>query len=290
MSYNAKVQFSYVNDSESTPSKYFPEIVDKHTITIEAPAQDMNVHQYYDLFRGFLRAVGFAEYSIMDGACRLAFSDSNEKMHLDKLMEEYELQDKQIYTVEDYVSLMETYEESLSKIKNLEARLSLTPNPDNPQYTDEELDAMPMFVEFPTETSVTAKTLQEAYQVCNQCGTEYGEYSVGCSSHWTGKCDVCGETKSVTEARDYGYLEKGIKEIANRFDDETLPEPSTGNSQVSPVTYDEQVNQTPLTTSHEALEELAEEAEDFLYDRDIELTSHSYENIIQQAQQHGFKV
>jgi hypothetical protein len=284
MSYNAKVQFSYVNDSESTPSSYFPDIVDQQTITIEAPAQDLNVHQYYELFKGFLRAVGFAEYSIMEGACRLAFSDSNEKMHLDKLMEEYELQDKQIYTVEDYVSLMESYEESLSKIKDLEARLSRALNPDNPQYTDEELEAMT------PETKVTQKTLLNAYQVCNQCGTEYGEYSVGCSSHWTGKCDVCGETKSVTEARDYGYLEKGIKEIANRFDDETLPEPSTGNSQVSPVTYDEQVNQTPLTTSHEALEELAEEAEDFLYDRDIELTSHSYENIIKQAQQHGFIV
>jgi hypothetical protein len=208
MSYNAKVQFSYVNDSESTPSSYFPDIVDQQTITIEAPAQDLNVHQYYELFKGFLRAVGFAEYSIMDGACRLAFSDSNEKMHLDKLMEEYELQDKQIYTVEDYVSLMETYEESLSKIKDLEARLSRALNPDNPQYTDEELEAMT------PETKVTQKTLLNAYQVCNQCGTKYGEYSVGCSSHWTGKCDVCEETKSVTEARDYGYLEKGIKEIA----------------------------------------------------------------------------
>jgi predicted ATP-dependent serine protease len=111
---------------------------------------------------------------------------------------------------------------------------------------------MPMFVEFPTETSVTAKTLQEAYQVCNQCGTKYGEYSVGCSSHWTGKCDVCGKTKSVTESRDYGYLEKGILKVSK--------------------------------------ETLAEDAEDFLYDRDIELTSHSYENIIAQAQQHGFRV
>ena len=54
--------------------------------------------------------------------------------------------------------------------------------------------------------------------------------------------------------------------------------------------YDEQVNPTPLMTSHESLETIAEEAEDFLNDRDIELTSHSYENIIQQAQQHGFKV
>lgn len=83
---------------------------------------------------------------------------------------------------------------------------------------------------------------------------------------------------------------KFVELWADRFDDETLPEPSTGHSQVSQVPYDEQVNPTPLMTSHEALETIAEEAEDFLNDRDIELTSHSYENIITQAQQHGFLV
>ena len=49
-----------------------------------------------------------------------------------------------------------------------------------------------------------------------------------------------------------------------------------------------EVNLNQLT--HEQLEMIAEDAEDFLNDRDIELTSHSYENIIAQAQQHGFKV
>ena len=83
---------------------------------------------------------------------------------------------------------------------------------------------------------------------------------------------------------------KFVELWANRFDDETVSEPSPEPLQASQVPYDEQVNQTPLMTSHEALEELAEEAEDFLYDRDIELTSHSYENIIKQAQQHGFIV
>jgi len=70
----------------------------------------------------------------------------------------------------------------------------------------------------------------------------------------------------------------------------TVSEPSSESPQDLQVLYDEPVNQTPLMTSHEALEALAEEAEDFLNDRDIELTSHSYENIITQAQKHGFKV
>jgi len=49
-----------------------------------------------------------------------------------------------------------------------------------------------------------------------------------------------------------------------------------------------EVNLNQLT--HEQLEMIAEDAEDFLNDRDIELTSHSYGNIILQAQKHGFKV
>jgi hypothetical protein len=48
---------------------------------------------------------------------------------------------------------------------------------------------------------------------CRECGMKYGQYSVGCSSVWEGTCDVCGESKPVTETRDYGYLSKGISEV-----------------------------------------------------------------------------
>jgi hypothetical protein len=246
MTYQAKVQFSYVSDGDNTPSKYFPEMADQQTITISAPAQDLNVHQYYQLFKNFLRAVGFAEYSIMDGALRLAFSDENDTKQMNKLMEEYELQDKQAYSDSDYEELLEKNEQSVSEVKDLKARLSRALNPDNPNYTDQEMEAMTF------ENEVTKKTLLNAYKVCNDCGTKYGTYSAGCSSHWSGNCDVCGKSSSVTEARDYNYLEKGIVEISN--------------------------------------ETLAEKAEDFLDDLGIAVDSHSYDNIINQAQQHGFLV
>lgn len=55
--------------------------------------------------------------------------------------------------------------------------------------------------------------LTNAYQTCHDCGKKYGVYSVGCSSTWEGKCDVCGETKKVTEARDYGYFVTGIRKL-----------------------------------------------------------------------------
>jgi hypothetical protein len=57
------------------------------------------------------------------------------------------------------------------------------------------------------------KKLQNAYQTCSDCGDKYGVYSVGCSSIWEGKCDVCGEIKNVTEARDYAYFITGIRKL-----------------------------------------------------------------------------
>ena len=52
--------------------------------------------------------------------------------------------------------------------------------------------------------------LTQADLVCRDCGSTYGKYSVGVSSTWEGQCEVCGETKGVTEVRDWGYLAKGI--------------------------------------------------------------------------------
>jgi hypothetical protein len=113
MTYNATVKLCYINDTEASHNKYFPEIVDKQTITIEAPAQDLNTHQYFELFKGFLRAVGFDDYGIMDGACRVAFNDCNREDDMKKLMKEYDLQDKQLYTDDEYYTL----EEKVSELK-----------------------------------------------------------------------------------------------------------------------------------------------------------------------------
>lgn len=47
--------------------------------------------------------------------------------------------------------------------------------------------------------------------VCYDCGMrlgrrEYGDGEMKSSTWHTGRCDVCGETKSVTEPRDFGHL------------------------------------------------------------------------------------
>jgi hypothetical protein len=119
MTYNATVKFCYINDTDANPSKYFPEIVDKQTITIEAPAQDLNTHQYFELFKGFLRAVGFDDYGIMDGACRVAFNDCNREDDMKRLMDEYDIQDKQPYTYEDIIVLKEEIRQLKEKLASV---------------------------------------------------------------------------------------------------------------------------------------------------------------------------
>ena len=119
MTYNATVKFCYINDTEVSHNKYFPEIVDKQTITIEAPAQDLNTHQYFELFKGFLRAVGFDEYGIMDGACRVAFNDCNREDDMKKLANEYEL-----ILAEDYRKKLEEYDAQQDRdIAGMEAEI-----------------------------------------------------------------------------------------------------------------------------------------------------------------------
>jgi len=130
--YNATVKLCYINDTDVNPSKYFPELVDRQTITIEAPAQDLNVHQYFELFKGFLRAIGFDEYNIMDAGCRLAFNDSNDEAQMNKLMEEYELQDKQPYTYEDILLLKEEIRQLKEKLARVLPELYVK------EYVDED--------------------------------------------------------------------------------------------------------------------------------------------------------
>ena len=117
--YNAIIKLCYINDTEASHNKYFPEIVDKQTITIEAPAQDLNTHQYFELFKGFLRAVGFDDYGIMDGACRVAFNDCNREDDMKKLADEYEL-----FLAEDYHKKLVEYDTQQDRdIAGLEAEI-----------------------------------------------------------------------------------------------------------------------------------------------------------------------
>lgn len=65
----------------------------------------------------------------------------------------------------------------------------------------------------PKTNRALIKKLENAYNTCFDCGKQYGVYSVGCSSVYEATCDVCGETKPITETRDFGYFITGIRKL-----------------------------------------------------------------------------
>lgn len=205
MSYDAKISFHY--DSKWTyDSDYLPE---EH-ITMEFPAHDLSTIQLFGAFRKFLLAAGQRNSSITAGALSLAFNESLSDEEMRKTAEEYDL-----ILIEDHhkkvVELEKKIHDLEVEIIDLSAHLSRKENPDFPQYTDEEMEAMSLHAK---EKGITRKTLENAYKVCPDCGDKYGEYVKTVSSWWQDNCDVCGEERAVTECRDYGYLKRGIEELS----------------------------------------------------------------------------
>lgn len=197
--YEAKITLKFDSTWDHTGGIYDDETLPEEHYTFEVPAQDLNTTQLFTLFSNFARAIGHTEMGIMKGACSVAFNDMRSQEDMRKIAEEYDLK-----LVEDYRDEVCKLE---AEVRDLKAKLSRLQQPDNPQYTDEEMNAMN------AENEVTVETLQNAFVVCHDCGSKYGEYSVGCSSTWEGTCNVCGQTKGVTETRDYDYLYKGIQEL-----------------------------------------------------------------------------
>jgi hypothetical protein len=85
----------FIYHSKSVPPYYgnnhFPELVDDETITIETPSIDLSYHQYFAQFKKFLMALGFNEKNVMQGACHLAFNESNDEKVMREVADEYEL-------------------------------------------------------------------------------------------------------------------------------------------------------------------------------------------------------
>jgi hypothetical protein len=198
--YEATVTLKYTSKWTHKGGIYDDEILPEENFTFKVPAQDLNSIQLFNLFSKFMLSMGHNQQGIDKGALSLVFNDMRSMEDMSKAAEEYELKMAEDYSKE--------FREMQDQIYDLKAKLSRYQQPDNPQYTAEEMDAMT------AQNEVTAQTLKNAQVICHDCGDKYGTYSVGCSSTWQGKCGVCGETKGVTEVRDYGYLSKGIKELS----------------------------------------------------------------------------
>ena len=131
MTYSAKITLNYSSKSDL----YDDDVLPEEKITMEVPAEDLNIHQAFKFYSNFLRAIGHLDISIMRGACALAFNDLCSLDDMKKVAQEYDL-----LLIEDNDV---TEAESLrAEILNLKAQLSRALNPDAPQYTDEEMSAM----------------------------------------------------------------------------------------------------------------------------------------------------
>jgi hypothetical protein len=207
--YSAKITLKFDSTWDRKGGIYDDEIIPEEHITFECPVDDLNSIQLFQFFAKFAGAMGHNEAGIAKGAAYVAFNEMRSTEDMRKTADDYDL-----VLVEDYRKKLEEYEQEVhqltSTITDLRAKLSRAQNPDNPNYTEEEMDAMS------AENTPSVYKLHTANVVCHDCGKKYGEYSVGSSSIWQGKCDVCGETKGVTETRDYGYLYKGIKEYNSK--------------------------------------------------------------------------
>ena len=202
MTYTAKLKVQF--DTEWTPSyssgMYDDETLPEEHYTFEIPCEDINTIQLFRFFGTVARTMGHNDIGIMKGACSLAFNDMRSEEDMRKISEEFELM-----MAEDYSKELRRLED---EIYDLKAKLSRCQQPDNPNYTDAEMDALC------SQNKITADTLKSAEVVCKDCGSKYGHYSVGCSSTWTGTCGVCGQEKSITEVRDWNYLKEGIDKLS----------------------------------------------------------------------------
>ena len=134
--YEAKITLKFDSTWEYTGGIYDDEMLPEEHITFECPAQDLNTIQLFGLFNKFLYAMGHTESGIMKGACSVAFNDMRSQEDMRKVAEEYDLK-----LVEDYRDEVCKLE---AEVRDLKAKLSRLEQPDNPNYTDEEREAMSM--------------------------------------------------------------------------------------------------------------------------------------------------
>lgn len=135
MTYKAtlKVQF----DSEWTSTHYSSGFEDsmlpEEHYTFQVPAEDLNIHQLFRFFATVARAMGHDEINIMKGGCGLAFGEEKSVKDMRKVADEFDL------------LLSEDFSKEVSKLNeeiwDLKSKISRLEQPENPQYTDGEMNA-----------------------------------------------------------------------------------------------------------------------------------------------------
>jgi hypothetical protein len=134
MTYEAKITLKFDSTWDSKCGIYDDEMLPEQHITMEVPAEDLNTTQLFRLWESFLQSMGYNEFGIMKGAAHVAFNEMRSFEEMKKTAYEYDL-----VMIEDYNKKVSELE---AEISDLKAKLSRQENPDNPQYTEEEMNAM----------------------------------------------------------------------------------------------------------------------------------------------------
>lgn len=139
--YKARLKVQFDTEWTYTGGVYDDETLPEEHYTFEIPTDDINSIQLFRFFGTIARTMGHSEQGIMKGACALAFNDMRSFEDMKKVADEYDL-----YLAEEYsnkVIPLENKNYELEKqVRDLKAKLSRCENPDNPNYTESEIEAM----------------------------------------------------------------------------------------------------------------------------------------------------
>jgi hypothetical protein len=132
MTFTAKATLKYEATSDF---KNTDDFLPNENFVYEFDCDDVTTTQMFRAFEKFLLFIGYNEQSIMSGACSLAFNEFRSSELMKKVIKEYNLNRREIELEKENWNL-------ISKIRDLSAKLSRLQDPDNPNYTDEEVEAI----------------------------------------------------------------------------------------------------------------------------------------------------
>lgn len=132
----------FLANSPAVESANYPE----YKVEFKIKNGDVNILEYLTIFNKFLKSLGFSDRTILKAELRMATDKNcNDSKMIDEILETEGLVDSFDHT-QEILDLEQKHKKELDRyeaeIIRLKAKISRLEDPDNPQYTDEELVAM----------------------------------------------------------------------------------------------------------------------------------------------------
>lgn len=134
----------FLANSPAVESANYPE----YKVEFKIKNGNVNILEYLTIFNKFLKSLGFSDRTILKGELQMATDKNcNDSKMIDEILETEGLVDSFDHT-QEILDLEQKHKKELDRyeaeIIRLKAKISRLEDPDNPQYTDEELVAMYM--------------------------------------------------------------------------------------------------------------------------------------------------